>query len=129
MTDELEPCPICGADLERTAETIQGIALRGCSSRVCPYVIIDLINGREAHNTLSREARVGRLIGQLMDERSVALRIGSALDLTDGSEYVDAILWYRPAEEGGRSQSCGQGGTLLAALESLAAAVEVKDGD
>jgi hypothetical protein len=76
--------------------------------------------GIEQHNTLARRAEIGALVERMMsDARSVALRFGSAVDLTDGSEYVEIILWYR-AGESGRTQSCGQGATLLDALRALA---------
>jgi hypothetical protein len=85
-------------------------------------VLRELEEGRaEEPSDGERHREIGALVERMMsDPRSVALRFGSAVDLTDGSEYVDAILWYRAAEESGRTQSYGQGGTLLEALRALA---------
>ncbi len=118
MESELEPCPVCGSSVNPAGEALLvGLRLFCCSSRVCAYVLIDTIPSRQAHNTLSREARVGRLVEKIFFDRTdfeagrmllVAESEGSAV----AGMTAAVSIWK---EE--------YGDTLLAALESLAAAV------
>lgn len=101
--------------MERVAESIQGIALRGCSSRVCPYVIIDLINGREAHNTLCREAKVGRLVEKMARGKRLTLW-GSLTPNEFGMGMLEDHLAVNTPIIADSEEE-----TILAALESLAA--------
>lgn len=128
MESELMPqCGACGSRGTHKVGAETAAPAVGCH---CGVIVTGFTEAEatERWERLARRAEIGALVERMMsDPRSVALRFGSAVDLTDGSEYVDAILWYRAAEESGRTQSYGQGGTLLDALRALAAEIGGKN--
>lgn len=122
MSEELMPCPIpnCGKPVELTsaeyANTYDDFVL--CTEDHCPYSAT-----AEQHRILARRARIGELCERLMhDEATVAVRMSRVHLLTEDSEVIDIIHWFR-AKEPSSGQRFGQGGTLLAALENLAQAI------
>lgn len=121
MSEELMPCPVCGGPVGVGWETeSQGQAVE-CSTDLSPwhYKVAgsDYADAVAQHNTLARRAEIGRLV-ESMAVNGCSVCLWESIDSQGPSQYTAEF-------RGDRDPIFQYGATLLDALRSLAAELEV----